>query len=171
RVALDVRDQTNDIWIWDLKRQTLTPLNRDSAQDMSPLWTPDGRRIIWASTRMSSTLNLFWQASDGTGTVERLTTSTTTQFPTSIAPDGSRVVVFANGSSAAPGISLFTVPVQGPDRKAEPLFPSAGAEFDGEISPDGRWLAYHSNESQKFQVYVRPYPKVDAGRIQISTSG
>jgi serine/threonine-protein kinase len=174
RVALDVRDQTNDIWVWDLKRHTLTPLNRDPAQDMSPVWTPDGSRLLWTSTRASSTTpNLFWQASDGTGPVERLTTNATNQFPTSIAPDGSHVVVFGGSTTGAAGsgIDLFTVRLQGGDHKAEPLIQSPAFEFDGEISPDGRWLAYHSNESGEFQVFVRPYPKVDSGRIQISTRG
>ncbi len=78
RVVLDVRDQGNDIWIWDLARKTLTPLNRDPAQDMSPLWTPDGQRIIWTSTRSGGNPNLHSQASDGTGPIERLTTNAAT---------------------------------------------------------------------------------------------
>jgi eukaryotic-like serine/threonine-protein kinase len=97
-----------------------------------------------------------------------LVTSATNQFPTSIAPDGSHVVAFGVGPAS---IDLFTVSLQGSDRRAEPLIHSPALEFDAEISPDGRWLAYHSNESGEFQVYVRPYPKVDAGRVQISTNG
>jgi serine/threonine-protein kinase len=98
-----------------------------------------------------------------------LTTGTTIQFPTSISPDGTQIVTF--GGSASSGIDLFTVRLQGSEGKVEPLVQSSASEFDGEISPDGRWLAYHSNESGEFQVYVRPYPKVDAGRVPISRSG
>lgn len=76
RVALDVRDQQNDIWIWDLSRRTLTPLTFDPAKDRNPVWTPDGSHIIFASTR-DAALTLYRQAANGTGSVERLTTPAT----------------------------------------------------------------------------------------------
>jgi len=168
RIALDVRDQTNDIWIWDIARRNLTPLNRDGSQDMSPLWTADGRRVIWTSTRGGGNPNLYWQSADGTGNVERLTSVSNNQFPTSIAPDGSHVIVFAGVPS---GINLFNVAMQTADRRAEPLVEGAFTFLGGEISPDGRWLAYHSNESGDFQVYVRPYPKADSARFPVSARG
>src|SRR5439155_22599936 len=90
RVALDVRDHDDDIWIWDLARQTLTPLSPDPDVDMSPLWTPDGRRIIWTSVRGGAP-NLYGQAADGTGAPVRLTTTPAVQFPTSISSDGTQV--------------------------------------------------------------------------------
>ena len=168
RLVLDTRDQSNDILIWDLKRQTLTPLNRDGAQDLSPLWTPDGLRILWTSTRTGTTPNLYWQAASGIGTPERVTSSTGNQFPTSMSPDGSEVVLFgAMGNNT----DLFRVRLKGGERKAEPLLSSTSMEFGGEISPDGRWLAYHSNESGEYQVYVRPFPNVEEDRVQVSTAG
>ena len=169
RVVIDIRDQGNDIWIWDLKRETLTPLNRDPAVDMSPQWTPDGRRIVWTSSRVAGTPNLYWQLADGTGAIERLTTTPGNQFPTSITPDGSRVLLF--GSSGATGMDIFTVALSGSDRKQAPLLQLPSQDFGPEVSPDGRWLAYHSTESGESQVYVRPYPNVDAGRWPISTTG
>jgi len=168
RVALDIRDQTMDIWVFDLNRKTLTPLSRDPAQDMSPVWTPDGRRVIWTSTRGGGNPNLYWQDWNGTGTAERLSTGTGTQFPTSVAPDGTHLVLFGGGPV---GTALLTVPLGGADHKAVPLLQSTSIMYGGEISPDGRWLAYHSNESGQFQVYVRPYPNVEAGRWPISTNG
>ena len=67
RVALDIRDLGNDIWIWDFNRETLTPLNRDAAQDMSPRLDARRKRIIWTSTRSGGNPNLYWQAADGSG--------------------------------------------------------------------------------------------------------
>jgi serine/threonine-protein kinase len=171
RIALDIRDQTNDIWIWDISRQTLTSLNRNPAQDMSPVWTPDSRRVVWTTTRTGGNPNLFWQPADGTGTPERLTTHPSNQFPTSITPDGGTILLFGSGGSAANAADLFTVGVSEPEHKAKALVSAAGFDFDPEISPDGKWLAYHSNESGEFQVYVRPFPDVQAGRWQISTNG
>jgi serine/threonine-protein kinase len=170
RVALDVRDQSSDIWIWDLVRHTLTPLTLDTDLDMSPVWTPDSRRILWASTRGGGNPNLYWQAADGTGKPERLTTSVAAQFPTSMAADGSRVMLFgATGTGMAMDISMLALAPN--DRKAEPLIQSSATKFNPEISPDGRWLAYQSNESGQSQIYVRPFPKVDDGRWLISTDG
>ena len=73
RVAVWSNDQTNDIWIWDLERKILTPLTRDPGEDQHPLWTRDGKRIIFSSNR-SGVFNLWWQAADGTGEPEQLTT-------------------------------------------------------------------------------------------------
>src|SRR5262249_20087228 len=90
RVAVDLYDQENDIWVWDLARETLTRLTLDSAHDRFPVWTPDGRRIIFNSDR-SGSWNLYWQAADNTGIAERLTTSANIQIPSSMSPDGSRL--------------------------------------------------------------------------------
>ena len=171
RVALDVRDQGTDIWILDLNRQTLSVLGRHPGQDLSPVWTPDGKRVIWTSTRGGGNPNLYWQAEDGTGTPERLTTNLLNQFPTSITPDGNTIVVFGSAGNTTNAMDLFTVSTKGLDRKAEPLVAAAGFDFCGEVSPDGKWLAYHSNETGESQVYVRPFPNVNDGRSQISNAG
>jgi serine/threonine-protein kinase len=169
-VVLDVRDEAIDVSIWDLKRATLTPLNSDPAQDMSPFWTPDGKRIVWTSTRGGTTPNMYRQSADGTGAIERLVPSANSQFPTSISPDGSQVIFFG-GVGQGGMMDLFSVSLTASDRKPRPLVQSKEMDVDGELSPDGRWLAYHSNESGASQVFVRPYPNVDTGRSQISTTG
>ena len=171
RVALDVRDQTMDISIWDLSRQTLSPLNRHAAQDLSPLWTMDGKRLIWTSTRGGGNPNLYWQTADGTGEAERLTVHVNNQFPTSTTPDGGIVVMFGASGNNQNGMDLFTLALKDPAHKAEPLLTAEGMDFGPEVSPDGKWLAYHSNISGEFQVYVRPFPNVQDGRVQISTTG
>ena len=169
RVALDVRDATSDIWIWDFRRQTLVPLHRDAAADMSPLWTPDGSRIVWTSTRGGGNPNLYWQAADGTGTAARLMSQTSNQLPTSISPDGSQLIWF--GTVNSNHTDLFRTRLKETDRKTETLIGTPSMEFGGEISPDGRWLAYHSNESGEYQVLVRPFPNIQDGRVQVSTAG
>ncbi|HJU42441.1 MAG TPA: protein kinase [Vicinamibacterales bacterium] len=168
RVALDVRDQTNDIWILDLARQTLTPLTRDPAQDMSPVWMPDAKRVLWASTRGGTTPNLYLQAADGAGAARRIATTPAAVFPTSISRDAKHLVAFG---AALQAYDLFRVEMTPDEAKVQPLMTTAVTEFGPELSPDGRWLAYHSNESGEFQVYVRPFPNVNDGRWQISTTG
>jgi serine/threonine-protein kinase len=186
RLALDLRDQTNDIWIWDFGHQTLTPVNLDPAVDMSPVWTPDGRRIIWVSTRAGGNPNLYWQAADGTGAPMRLTTHIGTQFATSISSDGTAVAIFgtpdpgstpnaptsARTTNTALDISVVTLsPGAGSPAVTKTLIQSGAAKTNPEISPDGHWIAYQSDESGQVQIYVRPYPNVDSGRWQVSPNG
>ena len=171
RVALDVRDAGNDIWIWDLNRRTLSVLSRHTAVDLSPIWTPDGKRVIWTSTRGGGNPNLFWQAADNTGSPERLTVNALNQFPTSIAPDGSSIVLFGSSGNTTTAMDIFTLNLRDKSGQAEPLVSAPGFDFGAEISPDGKWLAYHSTESGEAQVYVRPYPNVNDGRWQVSNAG
>ncbi len=171
RIALDARDQANDIWIWDITRQNADAAQSSCRAGHEPAVGARRKRVIWTSTRGGGTPNLFWQAANGTGTADRLTNHPRNQFPTSITPDGSTVLLF--GSSPAPeaATDIFTVPISATDAKAEVLVSTRGLAFGGEVSPDGKWLAYHSNESGEFQVYVRPFPSVQADRWQVSTTG
>jgi Tol biopolymer transport system component len=200
RVAIGILDQGNsEIWIWDLAREMLRRLTFAPGMDGLPVWTPDSRRIIFMSDR-TGVLNLYSQAADGTGTVERLTTSANPQWPTSITPDGTRVFGFDNEPKRASSVTgrtggVILVPLTSPANrfaldKAQAsrrpgVGPSPGVSstsagpvvqnlFHGvlaEISPDGRYLAYQSDEAGGYEVYVRPFPQVDRGRWQISTGG
>ena len=78
--------------------------------------------------------------------------------------------MFGASGDSKNAADLFTIPLKDPEHKAELLFSAAGMDFDPEVSPDGKWLAYHSNISGEFQVYVRPFPNVQDGRWQISTT-
>jgi hypothetical protein len=91
RVAVYTGDRERDIWIWDLIRLTLTRATFDPALDGHPAWTPDGRRLIFSSERAGAR-NLFWEAADGTGAVERLTESPNLQDAASVSPDGTRLI-------------------------------------------------------------------------------
>jgi serine/threonine-protein kinase len=92
RVALDIRDEGNDIWVWSLERGALTRLTSGPTLDMAPVWTPDGRQIIWTSTRENSSPTLYRQSADGTGSPERLS-GASIAFPSSVTPDGHAVLV------------------------------------------------------------------------------
>ena len=169
RVALDIRDQENDIWIWDTGRQTLTRLTFDPGNDQFPVWTPDGRRVIFSSVRGGGVPNVYWQAADGTGTVERLTTSTNPQFAAySMSPDAMHLLFVEVGSKTNLDIHDLSF---GNQRSSQPLIQTSFSESNADISPDGRWVVYQSNESGQDQIYVRPYPKVDSGRWQVSAGG
>jgi len=162
--ATSVISDNQDIWIYDLARGTSARLTFDSASDQAPLWTPDGKRVVFSSSREGG--GLFWKAADGTGQVERLTTSASPQIPEAFSPDGMQLV-FREGS---PQWDLYVLSMEG-EPTSKPLFQTAFNEVASAISPDGRWIAYASNETGRDQVYVRPFPNVDDGKWQISTDG
>jgi eukaryotic-like serine/threonine-protein kinase len=167
RVAFWSADQDDDIWIWDLRRKIVRRLTLDASQDRFPVWTPDGRRVIFTSNR-SGAHNLWWQAADGTGSAARLTTSNSAQFPTGITPDGATVVF--NETTPTMGNELRQLALNG-TREVKPLLQTKFDEYNADVSPDGRWLTYDSNRSGSFEVYVRPFPNVDDGEWQVSTAG
>jgi serine/threonine-protein kinase len=165
RVAVDIRDQDRDIWIWDLARQSLRRLTFDPKEDLYPVWTPDGQRIVFSSTRAGAP-NLFWQPADGTGSAERLTTGSNPQL--AYAMSSLRDVLFRE-DKAGSGNDLHVLHLEG--RRTESVVHLGFGENNADLSPDGRWLAYQSGESGQLEVYVRPFPRVDDGRWQISTGG
>lgn len=173
QIALQIFDQESDIWVWHIAHQTLTRLTFDPGLNQSPVWTRDGKRIIFASQRAGGTLNLYWRTADGTGSDERLTTGANAQIATSITPDGSRVIGFEVFPQTAHDIVswLLATPGGRTPRETERLVQTTFMELQPDVSPDGRYIAYQSNESGQFEIYVRPFPKVDAGRWQVSTGG
>ena len=125
---------------------------------------------------------MYKQAADGTGTVDRLSTSATPQWSTSITPDGTWLAGFDQLPRTAPNVIFLplTRAVARPGAKPapgvsqSPVEPLAEIKFRGELadfSPNGRYLAYQSDESGRYEIYVRPFPRVDNGRWQVSTAG
>jgi serine/threonine-protein kinase len=167
RIALDVRDQDNDIWILDVARTTMTRLTLDPGVNRGPLWVPpDGPRVAFSVARDGAE-NVYWQAADGSSPAEALTNERPNPIvPRAISPDGAWLVL----SPATPPFDLRKLALNG-DRRIEPLLATSYDEHAAEISPDGRWMAYQSNESGRYEVYVRPFPNVNDARIQISRQG
>jgi serine/threonine protein kinase len=167
RLALYIFDQELDVWLWDLARATLTRVTFDPAPDSFPVWTPDGRQLLFSSER-AGVRNLFAQAADGTGAITRLTESPNVQSLTSISPDGARLVF----GELAPTTGLDVMQLRLDGRHAvTPLVRTPFSERNGEVSPDGRWLAYEANDSGRFDIHVRPFPDVSSGHWQVSTDG
>ena len=174
RLAMDIRDGDEaDIWIYEWARDAMYRLTSNPGQDVSPVWSPDGRWIAFSSTRGDQrTPNLFCQRADGTGEVLRLTESVTPQFPTSWHPSG-RFLAF-NDASGRTHISILELSGDGASgwkpAKASALQDSPSIQNNAAFSPDGRWVAYSSSETGILEVYVRPFPGA-GGRVRVSTSG
>ena len=167
RLALDIRDEENDIWSWDLRFRTLTRITLNPGQDMFPVWSPDGQRIFFSSSRGGGSPNVFVQAADGTGDAERLTTSTTNQLTQAIDPSGTRLLFRETGVNPI-DVNMLTLDGN-PERT--PLLQGEYEEDNATVSPDGRWVAYESTESGPREVYVRSFPDVSRFRSQISPNG
>jgi Tol biopolymer transport system component len=161
--------------VYEWARETVTRLTSDPSFHSKTVWTPDGRRIAFASGRSDrSTLNLYWQRADGIGETERLTDSKHDQRPASWHPNGKLLAFEENNPTTS--WDLMILPMNGDDApRSKPGKPTAfsdtpSAEREPMFSPDGRWLAYYSNESGRNEVYVRPFPG-PGGKWQISSRG
>jgi serine/threonine-protein kinase len=173
-----------DVWIYDLSRDTMARLTFDPAFDSDPVWTPDGSRIVFASNRGAkpSPPTLYWQRADGTGDAVRLLNSDTVAIPYSWHPNG-RFLLYQEGVgvASAGGLSqrdtnLMILPVEGSEKSGwtfgspTAFLSTASPEFEPMFSPNGRWVAYSSAEAGSREVFVRPFP-ASAGRWQVSTAG
>ncbi|MSV35574.1 MAG: hypothetical protein EXQ47_08260 [Bryobacterales bacterium] len=163
-----------DIWVKDLDRDTPSRLSFLPGQNDWPVWTPDGKNIVFQSTNPAAP-GLYGVRSDGSGEAKRLTEGKPPESPYSFSPDGKRLAFSHTGNGGSQDI--FTMPVevdsgQGALRfgKAELFLGTPFIEVFPAFSPDGRWLAYASDESGTREVYVRPFPGA-GGRWQVSTGG
>jgi Tol biopolymer transport system component len=175
RLALDISDgKRRDIWVYEWERDTLVRLTFAGEANRFPVWTPDGQRIVYSSQEKGGAPNLWWIRADGAGNAQRLAETKGTQYAGSWRPDG-KVLAFAQLS---PGTSydIMTLPIEGNEKSGwkpgepKPFVNSAFSENEPAFSPDGRWLAYASNESGSLEVYVRPFPG-PGGKWQISSGG
>jgi serine/threonine-protein kinase len=175
RIALTIQIDNNlDIYVWDTVRKTLTRLTFDKSNDVQPIWTSDGKRIFFASDH-GGNYDIYWKAADGSGKEEKLVSKTGhSLFPFSWANEGKTLIVSdaEGGATSSSNWDIGMMSMEG-ERVLKPLLIDKSAEVEPEVSPDGRWIAYASNESveNQSQVYLRQFPDVDKGKWQISTNG
>jgi eukaryotic-like serine/threonine-protein kinase len=169
RIAYYVDSSGYDIWTYELARGTKTALTfgSGSAQgNLYPVWSPDGRRIVYTSYR-NGKYGLYTKASDGSGTEEAILESVDRiRFPTDWSPDG-KYLTYIEG--ALGGWAIWMLPLGG-ERKPYLFHQSQFAEREASFSPDGKWVAYCSNESGDYKVYVVPFPGA-GGKWQVSPGG
>ena len=152
RIALQLDQATLEVWVYDLARTTFARLVH-GWDNGSPIWSPDGTRVTFESDRWTSH-GLFWQLADGSGPAERLTADVPDfLIPESWSPDG-RFLVYTRYKRGDRDLWIWS----SSDRKSVPLLQTPASESDARVSPDGHWVAYQSNQSGRFEVYVRAFP-------------
>jgi hypothetical protein len=159
RMALGITEQTGakDVWVLDVAQRTWSRLTTNGISNR-PVWTPDGRRLVYSSNE-----DLWWIAADGSGRPESLLVANGNRFAGTVTPDG-RAVVFQESSSDRNGIRSLVFDSAPASRL---VIPGSFGESAPALSPDGKWLAYQSDETGQMEVYVRPYPGPGA-RVSVS---
>ncbi|MFM9837983.1 MAG: hypothetical protein ACKVOQ_06945, partial [Cyclobacteriaceae bacterium] len=162
------KDWTSDIWIYDINRALWTRLTFDKAINRNPVWSPDGRTIAYGSSRNNKS-DLYLRAANGEGEEELLFESNEDKVPFDWSPDGG----FLAFHSVVGSIDIRILPMSreaGGERKPFVFLKTEFDERRAAFSPDGRWIAYQSDESGRNEVYVRPFPG-PGGKWQVSAGG
>jgi serine/threonine-protein kinase len=165
KIAVETEGPNHDLWTYEPERDLLTRMSFDGTSHW-PLWTPDGKRLTFRNWRTGD-FTMWWMPADRSGPEERLTMIGVRQSAASWSPDG-RVVAFNQVSPDTSG-DVYVLEMDA-ERKPRPLVQTKFNEGSPRFSPDGRYLAYASNESGRMEVFVTPYPGPGA-KIQISTDG
>jgi serine/threonine protein kinase/WD40 repeat protein len=178
RIAMEIRGAGHsDIWVYDWPRGTLTRVTSETTNEESPVWTPDGARLVYRSFRSStdpSGNTISWKRADGTGDAKVLIHSKAALSPGSWHPRKKLLSYVA--TMPGTGDDVMILPVEDDEAggwkagKPTAFVNSAARERAPTFSPDGRWLSYTSNESGQDEVYVRPFPGPGA-RVMVSSAG
>jgi Tol biopolymer transport system component/predicted Ser/Thr protein kinase len=163
---MDPDATTGDIWLTDFARNVTSRFTFTGADDTLPLWSPDGKRLFFSSSR-EGVSNLYQASSDRPGSEEPLLRTAAWKAIDDVSPDGKFLVYETIDPKTR--IDLWVLPLSG-NRTPRPLVATPFGEFAAQFSPDGRWIAYTSNESGRNEVYVQAFPG-PGGKWQISTAG
>jgi Tol biopolymer transport system component/predicted Ser/Thr protein kinase len=155
-------DAARDIWLIDLARGSSSRFTFDPSDELNPAWSPDGSRIAFTSDRKGRR-DIFWKAVGGSTNVELLYEGEGQKSVEDWSPDG-RTIVFNIGTR-----ELGSIPAAG-DRTSSVVLNADFAQVQGRISPDGRWIAYTSNENKRQDVFVQTFPP-GGGKWQVSVNG
>jgi Tol biopolymer transport system component len=167
RVAVSRIVQGNfDVWLMDVGRGVANRFTFDAALDFVAIWSPDGSRVVFTSGRKGAG-DLYEKPADGATDEQPLLVNTQEKWPLDWSRDGRYVLYSAADPKTA--FDLWALPLMG-ERKPFPVVQTGFDEIAGQFSPDGRWLAYASNESGRFEIYIRPFPE-QGGKLQVSTAG
>ena len=155
-----------DVWIYEIAGQKLSRLTFGGSS-LSPLWSGDGKRVFYTSRDAGGGLKIFSKAADGSGDARELYSGTDVLYIDGLYPDGKALLL----DRMNPGIpyDIMALQLEG-DRKLRPVLQTSASEHSGSLSPDGRWIAYTSNESGSYQIYVQPFPRA-GGKWEITTDG
>jgi len=162
-----------ELYSWDINRGMMARLTSTGQASLGPVWTPDGKHIVFYYS-VAGGYAIGWIRSDGQGEVKTLLRSRSFLVPYSFSPDGRRLAYYQQDPQT--NLDLWTLPLDlaNPDDprplEPQPFLKTASNEVDPMFSPDGRWLAYASDESGRLEIYVRPFPGAE-GKWQISSDG
>jgi len=165
----DLQTGAPDLWLYDISGSKPTRFTFDPAADHVPVWAPDGRRIVWSSTRGGSVGNLYQKSASLDGEDELLWRSDYYKLPTDWSWDGRFIIYYQLDPKTK--WDVWVLPMTGSGAgKPFPVVHTEANETAGTLSPDGRWLAYASDETGKYEVYVQSFPG-SGGKRQISNGG
>ena len=168
---LDAKNKNTDIWLYEISRSVWTRFTFDPAVERWPIWSPDGNTIVFYSARKGRS-DLYQRAASGAGSEELLLESNLIKNPSDWSRDGKFIAYHADDPKTRNDIWILPLSPKGAsgDRKTFVFLQTEFHEMRATFSPDGRWIAYQSNESGREEVYVRPFPG-PGGKWQISTNG
>ncbi len=174
-VAMDRRDGRNDnfdIWTYSLVRGTASRFTFNSAPSNFPLWSPDGGYIAFAQTQKDGSSDIYKKASNGSGPDEVLDKDSRFKIPYDWSRDGQYIIEGVLDPKTRFDIWVLPLRSQGAsgERKAFPYLQTEFDEKNARLSPDGRWLAYSSDETRNDEIYVQTFPQ-HGGKWQVSTNG
>ncbi|MCB0833347.1 MAG: protein kinase [Bacteroidetes bacterium] len=168
--TFDAKSRNQDIWVYEIGRGIRTRFTFSGTIEFTPLWSPDGSRIVFSSLR-NGINQLFEKSATGAGNEQPLYESDEQKNPTDWSPDGNYILYdVQSDNTKGSDIGLLSLSNAGQFSKSSTFLAEPFNELDAVFSPDGRWVAYTSDESGQEEVYVRPFPG-PGGKWQVSTDG